>query len=100
MEKRHKTRIRISDYYYNRIAVMNGKSTHTILESNVRERHSCERNLTRRFGKLERNLKGNFEKLRNFNKVSYQEVVKTLKDVNFKLGTKIKSENDEIILDF
>jgi ferritin-like protein len=99
MEKRHKARISINSYN-NRIAVMNGMSAHTILESNVRERHNCERNLTRRFEKLERNLEGNFEKLHNFNKVSYQEVVKTLKDINFKLGTKIRSENDEIILDF
>jgi hypothetical protein len=48
---------------------------------------------------LERNLEGSFEKLYNFNKVSCQEV-KTFEDVNFKLGTKIKRGNNEIISDF
>jgi hypothetical protein len=36
----------------------------------------------------------------NFNKVSCQEVVITLKDVNLKLGIKIRSGNDEVIVDF
>jgi len=48
---------------------------------------------------LERNLEGSFEKLYNFNKVSCQEV-KTFEDFNFKLGTKIKRGNNEIISDF
>jgi hypothetical protein len=54
-----------------------------MVESNVRDRQTCERNLE----ETERNLKrieGSFEKSHNFNKVSCKEVVKTLEDVNFK----------------
>jgi hypothetical protein len=36
---------------------MNDRSTHTMLESNVRERQTCERNL---IGSFERNLEGSF----------------------------------------
>ena len=63
MQERHKERINISDDYYNRIAVMNDMSTHNVLESNVREKQTCERNLTESFERLERNLDGSFEKL-------------------------------------
>jgi hypothetical protein len=79
---------------------MNDRSSHTVIESSVRERYTCERNLAESFERLERNLEGSFEKLYNFNKVSCQEVAKTFEDVNFKLGTKIKSGNNEIISDF
>jgi hypothetical protein len=97
MEEKHQSKINFYDNYYNEIAVMNDKLTHAMLESNVKERQTYERNLTRTF---ERDLVGSFEKLDNFNKVSYQEVVKTSEDVNLKIGTKIKSENDKIISDF
>jgi len=97
MEEKHQSKINFYDNYYNGIVVMNDKLTHAMLESNVKERQTYERNLTRTF---ERDLVGSFEKLDNFNKVSYQEVVKTLEDVNLKIGTKIKSENDKIISDF
>ena len=63
MQERHKERINISDDYYNRIAVMNDMSTHNVLESNVREKQTCERNLTESFERHERNLDGSFEKL-------------------------------------
>ena len=63
MQERHKERINISDDYYNRIAVMNDMSTHNILESNVREKQTYERNLTESFERLEGNLDGSFEKL-------------------------------------
>jgi len=97
MEEKHQSKINFYDNYYNGIAVMNDKLTHAMLESNVKERKTYERNLTRTF---ERDLVGSFEKLDSFNKVSCQEVVKTLEDVNLKIGTKIKSENDKIISDF
>ena len=35
MKEKHKTRIKIYDDYYNRIAVINDRSTHIGLESNV-----------------------------------------------------------------
>ena len=63
MQERHKERINISDDYYNRIAVMNDMSTHNVLESNVREKQTYERNLTESFERLEGNLDGSFEKL-------------------------------------
>ena len=74
MKKKHKTKLKIYDDYYNIIAAMNDRSTHIMLESNVRGRQTCERNLEGSFEKLERNLVGSFEKLYNFNEVSCQEV--------------------------
>ena len=69
MKEKHKTKIKIYDYYYNWIATMNDRSTYDVLQYSVREKQTCERNLA---GSFERNLVGSFKKLHNFNKVSFQ----------------------------
>ena len=79
---------------------MNDRSTHVVLQSNDRGRHTCERNLEISFKRFERNLVGNFENLCNFNKVSCQKIIKPMEDINLKICSKIRSENDEIISDF
>jgi hypothetical protein len=50
---------------------MSDRPTHTMIESNVRERQTCKRNLTGNFVSLEKNLEESFEKPHNFNKVSF-----------------------------
>jgi len=52
MKEKHKTKLKIYDDYYNMIAAMNDRSTHIMLESNVRGRQTCERNLEGSFEKL------------------------------------------------
>jgi len=71
---------------YNRIVAMNERSTHVILELNIREGWNGKRSLEHKVGKLQ-----------NLNKESYKGMIIAWKDVNSKLDAKIRKGNDEVI---
>jgi len=85
-KEKHKLKMKMIEDHYNRIVAMNERSTHVILELNIRERQNSKKSLEHEVGKLQ-----------NLNKESYKGMIIAWKDVNSKLDAKIRKGNDEVI---
>lgn len=86
---KYRINIKMIEYHLNIIIAMNERLTHAILESNVNKRQNGEISLEHIVGKLQ-----------NMNKEFYKRMIKDIEDVNAKLNTKIRKENDEVIFYF